>query len=344
MVSKPAGGHASLKEASAELRRGNHMIKTFPVKPGMNNLTFEGDPDAVYTLSVYAGETADVKTFNYNALKKELGAKPLKMALQPALLLTMESSVDEGNEYEEFFELALDGTDGAINVNWGDGYENSYELPLVGVHEYTIGTYTAIITGDLDQITNLWGFSYGTVIYGIKGLTNLTALKTYNPSWGAVPIKVDLSRCESLETIYVEKLGGPYEPIDLRTDFKLPENHLINNFVFYAPSIDGNREYITPEEFEVFVDNIYNNTTERSIYDGKFFVYPVQTPSPEVQQKLDILQNQYNWDVRLDGNIWDFSEAGRTKQDLNARRENWLREKSPKSKHLSRSAKMTFAY
>jgi len=240
--------------------------------------------------------------------------------------------------------LALDGTDGAINVNWGDGYENSYELPLVGVHEYTIGTYTAIITGDLDQITNLWGFSYGTVIYGIKGLTNLTALKTYNPSWGAVPIKVDLSQCESLETIYVEKLGGPYEPIDLRTDFKLPENHLINNFVFYAPSIDGNREYITPEEFEVFVDNIYNNTTERSIYDGKFFVYPVQTPSPEVQQKLDILQNQYNWDVRLDGNIWDFSEAGRTKQDLNARRENWLREKSPKSKHLSRSAKMTFAY
>src|SRR5688572_2059144 len=56
MVSMAAGGHASLKGASAELRRGNHMIKTFPVKPGMNNLTFEGDPDAEYTLSVYAGE------------------------------------------------------------------------------------------------------------------------------------------------------------------------------------------------------------------------------------------------------------------------------------------------
>ena len=342
MVSAPTGGQASLKGASAELRRGNHLIKTFPVKPGMNNIGFEGDPDAVYTLSVLAGETADVKTFNYKALKKELGAKPLKMALKPALLLTMESSVDQANEYEDFFELVLDGTEGAININWGDGYENSYELPLAGVHEYTVGTYTAVITGDLDQITNLWGFSYGTVIYGIKGLTNLTALKTYNPSWGAVPVKVDLSQCESLETIYIEKHGGPYEPIDLRTDFKLPENHLIKNFVFYASSIDGNREYISSAEFDVFVDNIYNNTTRRSIYDGKFFVYPVETPSPEAQRKLDILQNQYNWDVRLDGNIWDYSEAGRTKQDLNTRRENWLREKFPNSKHLLRSAKMAF--
>ena len=103
MVSAPTGGQASLKGASAELRRGNHLIKTFPVKPGMNNIGFEGDPDAVYTLSVLAGETADVKTFNYKALKKELGAKPLKMALKPALLLTMESSVDQANEYEDFF-------------------------------------------------------------------------------------------------------------------------------------------------------------------------------------------------------------------------------------------------
>ena len=343
MVSRSAGAQASLKDASAVLRQGKHVIKSFSVKPGMNNVNFEGDPNGTYTLSVVAPDAASVKTFNFNAMKQELGAKPLKMTLEPALVLTLESSVDEGNEYEDFFELALDGTEGTVNVNWGDGQENSYTLPLNEAHEYTIGTYTAIITGDLDQITNLWGFSYGTVIYGIKGLTNLTALKTYNPSWGAVPIKVDLSNCENLETIYIEKLGGPYEPIDLRTDFKLPENHLIKNFVFYASSIDGNREYITSEEFDVFVDNIYNNTTQRSIYDGKFFVYPVETWSPEAQQKLDILQNKYNWDVRLDGNIWDYSEAGRSKQDLNARRENWLREKSPNSKHLSRSAKMAFA-
>jgi hypothetical protein len=342
MVSKTKGGETSLRGATAELRRGKHVIKTFSVNPGMNNITFEGEPDAVYTLSVFAGEAAKVKTFNFKELKKQLGAKPLKITLEPALLLTIHSSVDEGNEYEEYFELVLDGTGGAVNVNWGDGYENSYTLPLNAPHEYTTGTYTAIVTGDLDQITNLYGFSYGTIIYAITGLTNLTALKTYNPSWGAVPIKVNLSNCTKLETIYVEKYGAPYEPIDLRTDFLLPQEHFIKEFVFFVPSLDPTRENISTDELKVIVDNIYNNTTQRNIYDGKFFVYPVDAPSPETQQKLDILQNKYNWDVRLDGNIWDdFSEAGRTKQDLDARRENWLRDKFSKSKYLSRGAKVS---
>jgi hypothetical protein len=207
-----------------------------------------------------------------------------------------------------------------------------------------LGTYTAIVTGDLDKITNLYGFSYGSVIYGIKGLTNLTDLKTYNPSWGAVPIKVDLSNCKKLETIFVEKHGGPYETVDLRREFLLPDEHFINEFVFYAPSLDPTREYISAEELEVFVDNIYGNATRRSIYEGKFFVFPVETPSPETQRKMEILQSVYNWDVRLDGNIWDdYSEEGRIKQDLNARRETWLRNKFPESKHLLRSARMAFA-
>lgn len=342
IVSKAKGGQTSLREATAELRRGKQLIKSFSVTPGMNTIAFEGNPDAVYTLSVYAGEEAKVNTFNFKDLKKELGAKPLKVRLEPALLLTMESSIDEGNEYEEYFELVLEGT-GAVNVKWGDGFEDPGTLPLTLSHEYTSGTYTAVITGDLDQITNLWGFSYGTVMMAITGLTNLTALKTYNPSWGAVPIKVDLSNCTNLETIYIQKYGAPYEAIDLRTDFKLPEEHFIKEFIFDAPSFDINRENenISAEELEVFVDNIYNNATQRSIYDGRFFVYPVDTPLPETQQKLDILQNEYNWDVELYGEIYqDDSEVGRTKQDLKASRENWLRQKFPRSKHLLRSAKM----
>ena len=343
MVSKEKAGKTSFKDATAELRRGKDLIKTFAVKSGMNTIDFEGESDAVYTLSVYAGEAAQVKTFNFKQLKRELGVKPLTMTLEPALLLTIESSFDEGYDYEEFFELVLDGTGGELNVNWGDGYEGSYTLPMNGAHMYTTGSYTAVITGDLDQITNLYGFSYGTVIFGIEGLTNLTALKTYNPSWGAVPIKVDLSNCKQLETIFIEKLGGPYETIDLRTEFKLPAEHFIKEFVFYASSLDPTRENITPEEFKMLVDNIYNNTTRRGIHDGKFFVYPIDTPLPETQQKLDILQSEYNWDVRLDGNIWDdYFEGGRTKQDLNARRENWLRQKFPDSKYLRRSEKVAF--
>jgi hypothetical protein len=343
IVSDAKGGQSSLRKASAELRKGKQLIKTFSVKPGMNSVAFEGEQDAMYTLSVFAGETANAKTFNFKALKKELGAKPLKINLEPALLLTIESSVDESNEYGESFEFFLDGAAGSVNINWGDGGKNTFTLPLNASHEYTMGSYTAIITGDLDQITNLNGFSYGTVIYGIKGLTNLTALKTYNPSWGAVPIKVDLSNCNELETIYVEKHGGPYETVDLRTDFKLPTQHFISEFVFYAPSFDITRENISAEELEVFVDNIYSNTTQRSIHGGKFFVYPVETPSAETQRKLDILQNDYDWDVRLDGNIWDYaSEAGRSKQDLNVLRDNWLRDKFPHKKDRSQTGKMGF--
>jgi hypothetical protein len=339
-VAKPKGGQTSLKEVTAELRQGKELIKTFSLDAGMNTIAFEGDPDAMYTLSVYAGEVAKVKTFNFKELKKELGAKPLKITLEPALLLTMVSSVDEGNEYEEYFEFVLEGT-GAVNINWGDGYEDSQTLPFSGSHEYTTGSYTAIITGDLDQITNLYGFSYGTIIYAITGLTNLTALKTYDPSWGAVPIKVDLSNCRNLETIYVAKYGAPYEPIDLRTDFKLPQEHFIKDFIFDAPSFDITRENISAEELAVLVDNIYNNARKRNILEGRFFVNPVEAPSPETQQKLDILQNEYNWDVGLNGDIYeDGSKAGRTKPDLTARRENWLRHKFPNSEHLLRSAKM----
>lgn len=343
IVFKTKDGQTSLKEASADLRQGKHLIKTFSVKPGMNSIAFEGEPDAVYTLSVYAAEAAKVKTFNFKALKKELGAKPLKITLEPALLLTIESSFDESNDYDEYFEFLLDGTRGAVNVNWGDGHENSYTLPLNGAHEYTTGSYTAIITGDLDQITNLYGFAYGTIIYAIRGLTNLTALKTYNPSWGAVPIKVNLSNCKELETIHVEKYGAPYEPIDLRTDFKLPVEHFIKEFVFFVPSLDPTRENIRSDELKSLVDNIYNNTTRRNLYGGRFFVYPIETPSPETQQKLDLLENRYNWDVRLNGDILDDpSEAGRTQQDLDVRRQNWLRDKFPNSKNLARSTKMAF--
>lgn len=339
VVSKTKGGQASLREATAEFRRGKELIKTFPIDPGMNTIAFEGEADAVYTLSIYAGEQAKVQTFNFKELKKELGAKPLNLTLEPALVLTLESSVDEGNEYEDYFDFILEGT-GAVNIHWGNGNEDSETLPVTTSQEYTSGTYTAVITGDLDQITNFYGFSYGTSIYAITGLTNLTALKTYSPSWGAVPIKVDLSNCKKMETIHIEKHGAPYEPIDLRTDFKLPEEHFIKEFIFNAPSFDITRVNISAEELKVFVDNIYNNATRRSIYEGKFFVYPVEAPSLETQQKLDILQNEYNWEVELSEDLYDDSfEAGRSKHDLQSSRAKWLRTKFPDSKHLLRALK-----
>ena len=337
IVFRPNGGQASSREATAELRQGKLLIKKFAVKAGMNTLVFDGQPDAVYTLSVYGRESAKAKTFNFKELKKQLGAKPLKIQLEPALLLTMESYVDEGNDYDDYYHFLLEGT-GTVNINWGDGYEESQNLPFDGEHEYTMGNYTAIVTGDLDQIINFHGFSYSTIMEAITGLTNLTALKTFNPSWGAVPVKVNLSNCENLEAIHIEKYGGPYyETLDLRTDFQLPEEHFIREFYLYI------NETVGTGALEAFVDNIYNNTTQRSIYGGTFYVNVSEPPSSETQQKLDILQNDYNWDVTLEESVWDISgdgsEPARARQDLDARRENWLRHNFPDSKLISRSVK-----
>src|SRR5690606_36140622 len=95
-------------------------------------------------------------------------------------------------------------------------------------------------------------------------------------------------------------------------------------------------------ELDVLVNNIYNNVTKRNISDGRFLVYPVDTPSPEAQKKLDILQNKYNWIVRFDGNVWDDnSEVGRNASpDLDERRENWLRQKFPNNEKILRGPKM----
>lgn len=104
-------------------------------------------------------------------------------------------------------------------------------------------------------------------------------------------------------------------------DFQLPEEHFIKEFYLSINNI-----IISAEELEVYVDNIYNNTRRRSIEDGIFYIYAAEAPSPETQQKLNILQSDYHWDVILDESIWDIegggSEARRTKQDPRARQEN----------------------
>lgn len=339
-VFKEQGEGTSLTTATAELRQGKTLIKTFSLNASTNTISFAGDPDDEYTLMVYAADAAKVMNFNFKELKEGLGTNPLKITLEPALVLTVLSHTEEGQEWEDYYELALEGAGGTVHINWGDGREDTGTLPYVGSNEYTDGTYTAIVTGDLNQITDLWGFAYETYMTAIDGLTNLTALKTYNPSWGAVPIHVDLSNCENLETIFVEKYGAPYNPIDLRTDFNLPAQHYINKFVFYAPGLEEFRGKVTAEELEVMVTNIYNNTISRNINGGKFIVTPVDDPSPQTQEMLDLLQNYYGWTIGLNSdNIYDDSEAGRVNTSLEARRENWLRDRAP-GKRISPNAKM----
>ena len=339
--------NGSLTSATAELRQNKTLLKTFSLTAGINTISFGGDQKVPYTLTVYTAHSANAQTFNIKALKRELGKNPLEIVLEPALVLTTESYVDVGNEYEEYFEFRMEGT-GSVNINWGDGEQSATTLPFELSHEYILGEYKLIVTGDIHQVTDFLGFSYGTIIKAITGLTNLDALKIYDPSWGAVPIKVDLSNCTQLERINIAKYGAPYEPIDLRTDFKLPTEHFINAFIFDAPSFDSNREFISAEELDVLFSNIYDNAITRQIYGGQFLLNPVVAPLPATQEKIDILISEYNWQVAFNDDIWgvynsEFARSSST-QDSNEHREQWLRERFSDSKRIIQRAEVASAF
>ena len=329
-------GNAALTSATAELYQNGSLLEKISLSAALNTITLNGDKKLPYTLTVYTDHSVQTKTFVMQELKKEVGKNPLRMMLEPALVFTVESYVDAGNEYEDYFEFRVEGN-GTVNITWGDGRQSNRELPFLDSHEYIMGNYTAFVTGDIDQITDFAGFSYNTIISTITGLTNLTSLKTYNPSWGAVPIKVDLSNCKELETISIAKYGAPYEPCDLRTEFRLPSEHNITTFIFDAPSFDSNREYISEEELDVLVNNIYSNTVNRGINNGKFFVNPVVMPSADAQQKIEILENEYSWAAGFNDEIYEAYGAhasGRSASDTDARREEWLRMRFPNAQQI----------
>lgn len=330
-------GSLSSIGATAELRQKKALLQTFSLSAGTNAIALEGDPKLPYTITLYTGTSAKTHTFKLKDLKKEIGKNPWRVVLEPALVIGVESYVEEGNEYEEYFNFRMEG-EGSVNINWGDGEESATTLPFEVPHEYITGNYTAIITGDIDQVTDFSGFSYSTIIKSIDGLTNLVSLKTYNPSWGAVPIKVDLSNCKQLETINIAKYGAPIETIDLRTDFKLPSDHYIKTFIFDATSFDMNREFISAEELAAFVDNIHGNAVARNITDGKFFVNPVVSPAPETQEKLDVLTGDQNWQVGFNDDIYNAYESdaarGRMASDADERRDQWLRERFSNSQQI----------
>lgn len=331
---KPNG---AVTRATAEFRQNKKLIKTFSLAGTVNTISPGGDDNIPYSLTVYTANAAKTQVIDMNNLASGTADNPLKINLEPALVLSLESYVEEGNADEEYFEFRMEGT-GSVSINWGDGEQSDETLPFQISHEYFSGNYTAIVTGNVNKVTDFSGFSYSTIITAITGLTNLTALKVYDPSWGAVPIKVDLSNCKQLERINVAKYGAPYEPANLRTDFKLPGRHLINTFIFDATSFDSNREYISAEELAAFVDNIYNNTKIRKIYNGKFFVNPVVAPTAATQQKIDILKNQYNWTVGFNDEIYNAYDlaAGRSSvtSDEDSRREQWLRERFSNSEQI----------
>jgi hypothetical protein len=322
--------NTSLTSATAELWQNARLLSVFSLTAGVNTINFGGDDRVPYTLTVYTPNSANTRTFNLKQIKKEIGRNPLRITLVPALVLTLHSQ-DYASEYE--FALSMAGS-GAVNINWGDGGSSATTLPFEISHPYVTGNYTAIVTGDINQITDFFGFSYLTIIHSITGLTNLTALKVYNPSWGAVPIKVDLSNCTQLETIYIAKYGAPYEPCDLRTEFKLPSEHYITSFTMDAPSFDSTRDFISEEELEVMFNNIYSNAVNRGIENGQFLIYPVVAPALATQAKIDILETDYHWIVQLNDLYSVDAARSRGTADLEARREQWLRQRFSDSQKI----------
>lgn len=330
---------SKLTAAKAEIWQDRKLIQTLKLSAGTNGVELKGDDKKPYTITVYTSAFAKTETFLLKDIQKKIGKKAWALHLIPALIFNI-TSYDDGETYD--FNFRMEGT-GSVGIWWGDGGLTATSVPFEVGHNYApAGNYTLIVTGNLNQITDFSGFSYSTIMTKITGLTNLTALKVYDPSWGAVPIKVDLSKCKQLERINIAKYGAPFETINLATDFKLPSDHYIKTFIFDATSFDMNREFISQAELAAFVNNIHANAVARNITDGKFFVNPVESPNAATQAKLDILVNTYDWQVGFNDDIynaWGRAAAGRKSSDLDSRREQWLRERFSNSDQIIESGR-----
>ena len=325
--------NSKLTSAKAEIRQDKKLLQVVKLNAGTNSVELKGDPKKQYTITVYTASSANTHTFLLKDLQKKIGKKPWQIHLVPALILGV-SAYDGDETYEFNFRMAGAGS---VNIAWGDGNHSATSLPFEIGHDYAPGDHTLIVTGNLNQVTDFSGFSYSTIVETITGLTNLTSLKIYDPSWGAVPIKVDLSKCKQLERINIAKYGAPFETINLATDFKLPSEHYIKTFIFDAPSFDMTREFISAAELAAFANNIHANAVARNITDGKFFVNPVVAPDAATQLKLDALTDDYGWQVGFNDDIYyayESARSARAASDVDARREQWLREKFSNSDQI----------
>ena len=281
-------GKLSLTDANAYLLQEGIEQFEFSLNPRINLLGFKGDPEANYELVVTKeGYQEYRRDFHYNDLIEELDGKPLSVILkaerdnEPALTIM---------PAEEYYGFFVDFTfPFNLTIDWGDGEseefnfnEDNLPYPFFGFsHQYEGDLlYPITVTGDLNKIFH-FSIDADVTDINLEDLTELVELSVY-----AANIEtLDLSHNNKLRRLDLSR--GFVKNVDLGAE------HDIRSVVV-------DRTFQT-ENIDALIDNIFHHATSKEITGGSFYLLnPALEPSDASLEKLNELQNDYDWTVRLE--------------------------------------------
>ena len=289
MVNEKGSSKATTGKAS--IMNGNTSIATFNLAAKMNHITIPsgltGDHKLVISKDGFAGGTFTLAEL----LQKK--NKTLKVALEPALMMLAYA------ETRSEFSFDLTGPSGSsVAVDWGDGTTETHDFHpefTTLTHSYPAdGNYNITVTGAIEEITSFYSF-YGQGPMDEVNFQHLTGMIDLRFGLSRSPKVLDLTHNTKLTAV---TLGGLS---NLETIY-LPESHHITNIWI------GDNLMMSTAAVDALIDNMYRNIVSHKIREGYFglMIYVddqpaiVGPPSAEAMAKLQIMEDDYGWDVSYD--------------------------------------------
>lgn len=258
--------------------------------PGMNTLSFQGDPNRTYMLVVEkAGYETYKIPFVYNAIRGK-GNKPFKVVLDrvqndDAFIITPPKA-----EGEFTFGLGLRGN-GSLTIDWGDGTIETVSFTPDPGSDNSIATPQHVyagplppdgnqisIKGDLDQIFLYESISVYASYVDPRNLKNLQSLQLFGVFINGL---LDLSSNSKLQTLSFEATYA--------WEIRLPESHEISEVFLTAE--------LSQPVVDMLIENIYENAVEKNITSGRMTVVPPLELSPVSAQMVQDLVDNYGWEL-----------------------------------------------
>ena len=245
----------------------------------INFFSFPGDGEGLYKLVVTKpGYAAAIVPFYYDSLIASLNGLPLKIMLDPARFTIHPASSP--------FALRLFGNPGTLNIDWGDGHQESFTMSADSfrtlTHTYwSAGCCPVNITGDLDKVLVVDATANNIDAIDVQGLSSLVEIRLgYIPG----PAIIDLTHNYKAYIVLAPHVNRLKRVI-------LPP---VSYFQSYIIDITGPNQ-MTTADIDALIDQAYRYVSRPVAGD---FIYPdTGPPSPAGFAKLRLLRDNYFWQI-----------------------------------------------
>lgn len=275
-------GETAIPDAHVQIYDGEMLLAEFMSRGAEDNFSFDGEPGKQYLLTVLKQdfETYTAR-FSPDGLNK--GAQGvLKVRMKPVL----ELAVNTWGE-NDFYNIALDGK-GVITIVWPDSNTEILAMPLsTGMELSGADGQEILIKGDISGITSFNAFGYNTAITEISGLKHLRNLTSFSPGRLILSEALDLRHSRNLETLDVFEATLP-------DWLRFPKHHALSHI-----TVTLSDRLITTPEIDDLINNVYDNSTRRDIRNGTIHLTNSDTPSPQAEQLVEMLEVEYGWRIEL---------------------------------------------